>query len=82
MPLDCDVNVSHMDVFPSIMEYLRIDVSPEMDIDGVSRIQWELSESDKCDLSQTIPSLLLSGAYMFETADADHIQNKTQLEVD
>ena len=61
------------------MEYLRIDVSPEMDIDGVSRIQWELSESDKCDLSQTIPFLLLSGAYMFETADADHIQNKTQL---
>ena len=38
MPVDCEINHSHMDVFPSILDYLRIDVSPDMDLDGVSRI--------------------------------------------
>ena len=47
---DCDVSVSHKDIFPSIMEYLGLPVSDDWGLDGRSRIEWESPPSTStCD---------------------------------
>ena len=53
IPPDCETQVSHMDVFPSVMEYLNIPIKEEWDLDGKSRLEWVTpkSEIEKCDLS-------------------------------
>ena len=48
---DCKVYPSHMDGYPTVMEYLRIPVKEEWDLDGRSRIEWALSETEQCELS-------------------------------
>jgi predicted AlkP superfamily pyrophosphatase or phosphodiesterase len=40
IPSDDLTPVSHMDVFPSVMRYLGIDIDPRWGIDGVSRLLW------------------------------------------
>ena len=55
------------------MEWLRIPVEQDWDIEGKSRLEFELSNSQKCDLSQTKPSILLTGAYTFNAHDAENI---------
>ena len=40
IPPDCETTVTHMDVFPSLMEYLRIPIKDEWDLDGKSRLNW------------------------------------------
>ena len=42
IPADHITPVSYMDLFPSVMEYLGIEVESNWGIDGVSRLQWEL----------------------------------------
>ena len=37
---DCETDLSQMDVFPSIMEWLRIPVEVDWDIDGKSRLDF------------------------------------------
>ena len=72
-----------MDLFPSVMEYLKIDVKPEWDIDGLSRLQWSnLPASQLCDLSKTKPAIALSGGYIFDAHDADNIEEKSELALD
>ena len=39
IPVDDTTPVSHMDMFPSVMEYLGIDMEPTWGIDGVSRLK-------------------------------------------
>ena len=55
------------------MEWLRIPVDPAWKIDGTSRLLFDLSSSEKCDLSQTKPAILLSGAYTYSAHDAEKI---------
>ena len=64
-----------MDVFPSIMEWLRIPVDSAWEIDGTSRLLFDLSSSEKCDLSETKPAVLLSGAYAYSAHDAEKISD-------
>ena len=71
-----------MDMFPSVMEWLRIPIDPAWDIDGKSRLQYDLPDSQKCDLSQTKPSILLTGAYAYSAHDAENINDESQLAVD
>ena len=64
------------------MEWLRIPIEEEWGIDGKSRIQFELQNSEKCDLSKTKPSILLTGAYAYSAHDAENIRDSNQLSVD
>ena len=70
-----------MDVFPSIMEWLKIPLDPNWEIDGKSRLQ-HLTETQMCDLSATLPAILLTGAYSFNAQDAENIKDKDQLGLD
>ena len=38
IPVDCETNHSQMDVFPTIMEWLKIPLDPNWEIDGKSRL--------------------------------------------
>ena len=76
--IDCDTHVSHMDVFPSIMEYLRLPVREEWSLDGHSRLEWALTPTQECDLSRTKPAIALSGGYIFDTNDADSTMERSQ----
>ena len=40
IPSDCYIKVTHMDIFPSLFEYMRLPVKKEWDLDGRSRIEW------------------------------------------
>ena len=42
---DCDTKVSHMDVYPSVFEYLRKPIEAAWDLDGISRLEWTLSST-------------------------------------
>ena len=77
IPVDCETDHSQMDMFPSIMEWLRIPVDPAWDIDGKSRLQYDLPDSQKCDLSLTKPSILLTGAYAYSAHDAENINDES-----
>ena len=57
-----------MDVFPSLMEYLRIPIEDEWKIDGKSRLQWEEEQTltEKCDLTKEKAIMTLTGGYLFE----------------
>ena len=37
---DCGTKVSHMDVFPSVFEYLRLPIQDSWKLDGISRLEW------------------------------------------
>ena len=79
---DCGLHVSHMDGFPSVMEYLRIPIKDEWDLDGISRLAWETPQAtqvDKCNLTKTKPVITLSGGYMFNSVDSERF-DKTQTE--
>ena len=82
IPVDCEVDHSQMDIFPSVMEWMRIPVDPTWEIDGKSRLQYELTNRKKCDLSETKPSILTTGAYSFSAHDAENIIDQEQLAVD
>ena len=71
MKIDCETHISHIDVFPSIMDYLRLPIDKDWDLDGRSRLEWALSPAQECDLSKTKPAIALSGGYIFDTHDAD-----------
>ena len=61
--------MSHLDVFPSIMEYLRLPIRDEWELDGKSRIEWEsnpVSEKELCDLTYAKSVIALSGGYIFD----------------
>jgi len=55
-----------MDVFPSVMEYLRVPLKEEWKLDGRSRLQWaeNNTEVEKCELTHTKAVITLSGGYM------------------
>ena len=71
-----------MDVFPSIMDWLKIPLDPSWEIDGKSRLQYEITKTQMCDLSATLPAILLTGAYSFNARDAENINDKDQLRFD
>ena len=62
-----------MDVFPSLMEYLRIPIEDEWSIDGKSRIQWEeeKTETEQCDLTKEKTIITLNGGYLLEGASRE-----------
>ena len=69
---DCHVPVSHMDIFPSVFDYLRLPVRQEWNVDGKSRVEWSeppISDSQKCDLTGAKSVITLSGAYMHDQGD-------------
>lgn len=68
---DCDMYISHMDVFPTVMEYLGLEISPEWDLDGRSRLEWNPDEKERCELSHAKSVITLSGGYIFNAKDAD-----------
>ena len=72
---DCILKVSHIDIFPSIMEYLRLPVRDEWDLDGKSRLKWPLTAKEKCNLSKSKPVISLSGAYILN--EATHLSEMT-----
>ena len=64
-----------MDVFPSLMEYLRIPVKDEWDLDGKSRLNWAepVTESEKCEQTKTKAIITLSGGYLFDYDDPEDL---------
>ena len=68
IPVDHLVNVSHMDVYPSVIEYLGLEFAADWDLDGRSRIEWT-SSPEPCDLSNAKPVISVTGGYMFTTLD-------------
>ena len=79
IPGDCDNKVSHLDVFPTVFEYLRLDVDEKWELDGKSRINFSLppaTSTDHCNLARAKPVIALSGAYIFNSMDTDNM-NKT-----
>ena len=62
-----------MDVFPTIMDYMGVEVDPEWELEGPSRIEWQVTDQETCTLERTRPAILLSGSYLFEAADAQAV---------
>ena len=83
IPKDCNKPVSHMDLFPSVMEYLRLPLKEDWELDGKSRLEWKtipLSERDVCDLDKTKPAIALSGGYIFDELEADNLNKYTEMD--
>lgn len=71
-----------MDVFPSIMEYLRIPVRDDWGLDGRSRLELSdapATETEQCNLTKTKPVIALSGGYIFheEGGELDECLSET-----
>ena len=63
------------------MEWLKIPLDPNWEIDGKSRLQ-HITKTQMCDLSATLPAILLTGAYAFNAEDAEDINDIDQLKFD
>ena len=37
---DCEANVSHVDVYPTVFDYLRHPIEDQWGLDGQSRLKW------------------------------------------
>ena len=62
-----------MDIFPSVMEYLRLEFKEDWNLDGRSRIVWQ-DERQECFHSEIQPVIALSGALIFD--DSNEIQRQ------
>ena len=71
-----------MDVLPSILEYLRVPIKEEWDLDGVSRLKWASSSSQVCTLPFAMPGIALSGGYIFDGQSAYDIESDANLALD
>ena len=40
MPADDKIHISHLDVFPTVIEYLGLEFGENWNLDGKSRIEW------------------------------------------
>ena len=73
IPADDKIPVSHMDVFPSIIEYLGLSFEEEWNLDGRSRIQWQ-DEKEDCLQSDIHPVIAFSGAYIYDDGSEEESQ--------
>ena len=72
IPSDCFIKVSHMDIFPSVFEYLRLPIKSEWQLDGKSRLEWSnplATQTELCNLSKSKAVVTLSGGYMYSQED-------------
>ena len=67
------------------MEYLRIPIQDEWSLDGLSRIEWAAppaTPTEQCDLSRAAPAIALSGGYIFNGVDAEHLDTSAEEALD